>query len=87
MHAAVRWPAYKSADFILSTNTDEYTKLLNAKNLAGKTILYEAVKQGEIKFINIFLKAKIDINTAVEIPYQVAVRCNRLAIAELLKME
>ncbi|UTC74617.1 ankyrin repeat domain-containing protein [Treponema sp. OMZ 792] len=89
LHAAVRWSAYKSADFILSKDTEEYVRLINAKNLAGKTVLHEAAKQGEIKFINIFLKAKVDINTADETgrsPLSEAVLANQIeAIGLLLK--
>ena len=87
LHAAVRWSAYKSADFILSNDADEYTKLLNAKNLAGKTVLHEAAKQGEIRFINIFLKAKVDINSADETgkaPLSEAVLANQTEAIELL---
>lgn len=87
LHAAVRWSAYKSADFILSNDADEYAKLLNAKNFAGKTVLHEAAKQGEIRFINIFLKAKVDVNSADETgksPLSEAVLANQTEAIELL---
>jgi len=88
LHSAVRWSAYKSADFLLTQTAPEYTKLLNAKNLAGKTVLHEAAKQGNINFINIFLKANVDINAADETgraPLSEAVLTNKTeAIALLL---
>lgn len=87
LHAAVRWSAYKAADFILSKDTEEYVRLINAKNLAGKTVLHEAAKQGEIKFINIFLKAKVDVNAADETgrsPLSEAVLANQTQAIDLL---
>ena len=87
LHAAVRWSAYKSADFILNKDTEEYTRLINAKNLAGKTVLHEAAKQGEIKFINIFLKANVDVNAADETgrsPLSEAVLTNQIKAIDLL---
>lgn len=88
LHAAVRWSAYKSAEFLLNQNSPEYSKILNAKNLAGKTVLHEAAKQGNINFINIFLKANVDINAADETgrsPLSEAVLTNKTeAIALLL---
>ncbi|UTC62905.1 ankyrin repeat domain-containing protein [Treponema sp. OMZ 787] len=87
LHAAVRWSAYKSANFILSKNTEEHKRLINSKNLAGKTVLHEAAKQGEVKFINIFLKADIDINAADETgrsPLSEAVIANQIEAIDLL---
>ncbi len=66
LHACVRWSAYKSAQLLLSMTAEGFTDLVYAKNLAGKTVLHEAARQGNIKFINMFLNARADINAGDE---------------------
>ncbi len=62
LHATIRWSAYNSAQLLLSMTSDGFTGLVHAKNLAGKTVLHEASKQGNIAFIKMFLKARADVN-------------------------
>lgn len=67
LHATIKWSAYNSATLLLSMTSDGFTSLIYAKNLAGKTVLHEASKQGNLNFIKIFLNARADINATDEI--------------------
>ncbi len=66
LHACVRWSAYKSAKLLLSMTSEGFTGLIYSKNLAGKTVLHEAAKQGNVPFIKIFLNARADVNAEDE---------------------
>ncbi|AGT42736.1 ankyrin repeat domain-containing protein [Treponema pedis] len=87
LHATVKWSAYNSAALLLSMTSDGFTSLIYSKNLAGKTVLHEAAKQGNIAFIKTFLNARADINAADEIgrsPLTEAVLTNKLDAVNLL---
>ena len=87
LHATVKWSAYNSAALLLSMTSDGFKSLIYSKNLAGKTVLHEAAKQGNSTFIRIFLNARADINAADEIgrpPLTEAVLTNKIEAVDLL---
>lgn len=67
LHAAIKWSAYDSAKLLLSMTSDGFTSLIHSKNFAGKTVLHEAAKQGNLKFLTIFINARADVNASDEI--------------------
>jgi len=87
LHATVKWSAYNAANLLLSMTSDGFTSLIYSKNLAGKTVLHEAAKQGNISFIKTFLNARADINAADEIgrpPLTEAVLTGKLEAVNIL---
>lgn len=87
LHAAIKWSAYKSAQLLLSMTSDGFTELVHAKNLAGKTVLHEASKQGNITFIKMFLKARANVNASDETgrsPLAEAVLTDKIEAVNLL---
>jgi ankyrin repeat protein len=67
LHASIHWAAPEAADTILAWDTQYNAhKLINARNLAGKTVLHEAARTGNMPFIRTMLVAGADINAADE---------------------
>lgn len=87
IHAAIKWSAYNSAEFLVNLKTETSSNIINSKNLAGKTVLHEAAKQGNIAFLQMFIRAKADINASDETgctPLTEAVLTNKTDAVEML---
>jgi len=67
LHVCIRWSAGKAAAALISYDA-QYNgkKLLNARNLAGKTPLHEAARQGNMGFLRSLLISGADINAVDE---------------------
>lgn len=67
LHACIRWSAGKAAAALINHDA-QYNgkKLLNARNLAGKTALHEAARQGDMGFLRSLLTSGADINAVDE---------------------
>jgi len=67
LHACIRWAAPNAAETLIAYDTQSNArKLVQARNLAGKTALHEAARTGNIPFVTTLLAAGADINAADE---------------------
>ncbi len=67
LHACVRWAAHNAARAIAERDTRTNGKrVLNARNLAGKTALHEAATTGNLSFTRFLLDFGADVNAADE---------------------
>lgn len=67
LHACIRWSAPRAAEALLDYDARSNSKrLINARNLAGKTALHEAARTGNLAFLRTLLAAGADINAADE---------------------
>lgn len=88
LHASMRWASTKAAEVLLSQDSKtNANKLINARNLAGKTPLHEAARTGNLSFMRSLLTAKADINAADETgktPLTDAILANKVSAVKLL---
>lgn len=67
LHACIRWSAASAAGTLLQYDAQSNgRRLVGARNLAGKTVLHEASRSGDVSFIRTFLTAGADINAVDE---------------------
>ena len=88
LYSCVRWHAVKSASVLIDRDIrTNGKKLINAKNLAGKTVLHESARTGNIELMMMILKAGADVNAADETgrtPLTDAVSSNNAEVVEIL---
>ncbi len=67
LHSCIRWSASRAAATLL-THDSLYNakKLINSRNLAGKTALHEAARTGDMAFLRSLIAANADINAVDE---------------------
>lgn len=85
MHSAIQWSAYEATAKIVSMT--DGTKLINARNLAGKTPLHIASELGKLTFIKMFLSYGIDIDETDEMGHSAlvyAINGNKLEAVKYL---
>lgn len=67
LHACVNWAADNAAETLLSYDTiTNAHRLINARNLAGKTALHESCRTGNLPFIRSLIASGADINAVDE---------------------
>ena len=88
LHACIRWAASRAAEVLLATDSATNSRrLINARNLAGKTALHEAARTGNIPFVKSLVLSKADINAADETgktPLTDAIQANQTDVVKIL---
>lgn len=88
LHACIRWAAARAADVLLATDSASNSRrLINARNLAGKTALHEAARTGNLAFVRTLIASKADINAVDETgktPLTDAIQGNQTAAVQML---
>ncbi|ULQ59519.1 ankyrin repeat domain-containing protein [Brucepastera parasyntrophica] len=88
LHACINWSAENAANMLLSYDArTNGRRLINARNLAGKTTLHEAARTENITFLQMLLANGADINAVDETgktPLTDAIQGNRPDSVRLL---
>lgn len=88
LYSCIRWQAVKSASVLIDRDVrTNGKKLINAKNLAGKTVLHESARTGNMELLLMVLKAGADVNADDETgrtPLTDAVSSDNKEVAETL---
>lgn len=67
LHACIHWEAPSAAETLLGYDSKfNAYKLINARNLAGKTALHEAARTGNLPFVRSLIASGADINAIDE---------------------
>ena len=88
LYSGIRWHARNSVSMLIDTDVrTNNRRLLNAKNLAGRTVMHEAAASGDSELLRMVLQAGADVNAADETgatPLMDAVNADNFTAVEML---